>query len=290
MTKDISTLKRDIEHVLNTGRGWTNEISEWVATDAAKSLSRQFYGAGQKRKGTLRPSNLGTPCERKLWYSINSTIEPEPLPPSARNKFIFGDLTESYLLGLCKAAGHSVEGLQTVVDIDGIRGSRDCIIDGMLIDVKSASSYAFQKFKRNGLRDDDPFGYISQLSSYLYGSRNDPLLKEKSKAGFLVMDKQLGHIHLDIYDLTEEVENKSKEVAHKRAVVKCDTPPPRGYEPVEDGKSGNMKLGVGCSYCDFKHVCWPELRTFIYSSGPRYLTKVVKKPNVMELRDDDEGF
>ena len=31
--KTIDTLVKDIEHVLNTGEGWTDEISKWVADD-----------------------------------------------------------------------------------------------------------------------------------------------------------------------------------------------------------------------------------------------------------------
>ena len=305
--KTIDTLVKDIEHVLNTGEGWTDEISKWVADDISKSLSRQFSSIGQERKRTLRPSSLGTPCERKLWYSINSRTEPEPIPPSTRSKFIFGDLTESYALGLCKAAGHSVVGLQTIVDIDGIRGARDCIIDGMLVDVKSASSESFKKFKRGGLRGDDPFGYLSQISSYLYGSLDDPLLTEKNKVGFLAFDKQFGHICLDVYDVSDLVEKKSEEVARKRKIVKQDKPPDRPKWPryeydrktkehtlaeVEEdwseGKSGNRKLAKPCHYCDWKHQCWPNLRTFLYNNGPKYLTKVVREPRAFEK--GGEGF
>jgi hypothetical protein len=44
-----------------------------------------------------------------------------------------------------------------------------------------------------------------------------------------------------------------------------------------------MKLGTGCSYCAFKKHCWPGLRGFAYSGGPRYLTNVVKTPDVPEF-------
>lgn len=283
MGKTIETLLEDIHEVLTTGKGWTDEISRWVADDIAKSLSRQFDRGGP-RKGNLRVSNLGTPCERKLWYHCNRTSDAESLPASTLNKFIFGDITESYILGLCKAAGHNVTGLQTRVDVFGIRGSRDCVIDGVLIDVKSASSRAFEKFKHNGLRQvgNDSFGYLSQLSSYLHGSLDDPLVTNKTHAGFLAFDKQFGHIALDIYDLTEELEAKESEVARKKQVVKSKEVPERPYEPVPHGKSGNMKLPMVCSYCDYKSICWPDLRTFVYSNGPIFLTHVEHTPNVPE--------
>lgn len=59
--------------------------------------------------------------------------------------------------------------------------------------------------------------------------------------------------------------------------------PERAFQPEPDGKSGNMKLGLQCSYCNMKHACYPNLRTFIYSNGPRYLTTVVKTPDVPEV-------
>lgn len=290
MTKTYKTLKEDIYHVVTTGEGWTKEISEWFQHDAAKSLERQFGGRGVERKGGLRASNLGTKCNRKLWYTVNSTIKPQPLSASTLNKFIFGDLTESYILALAKAAGHRVEGLQGTVDVCGIRGSRDCIIDGMLFDVKSASSFGFKKFKEHGLREDDPFAYISQLSTYLYGSRDDPLLKYKTEAGFLAFDKQHGHVVVDVYDLSEELAGKEAEVQSKKDAVAQKEPPERIADaevPQYKTNNGNMKLNTNCSYCDFKNVCWPELRTFLYSSGPVYLTKVVKepRPDVWEVKE-----
>lgn len=281
---DPHTLKEDIYKVLNErdSGDFTEEIAKFVSQDITESLLRQF-GPNDRGGGRLRLSSLGTQCERKLWYSVNRPTEAEPLQPHVVNKFIFGDLTESYLLGLVMASGHHVTGLQDAVDVCGIRGHRDCVIDGMLFDVKSASSRSMDKFRANGLRRDDPFGYLSQLSSYLYGSQSDPLVTYKTKAGFLAFDKQFGQIEVDIYDLSEDLEFKEQEVNRKVRIAKSDDIPDRPFEPVPDGKSGNMKLPTPCGYCDYKHTCWPDLRTFIYSSGPRYLTTVVKTPEVPEV-------
>lgn len=62
--KDIKNLQKDIYHVLNTGEGWTDEISSWVGYQISKSLTRQLQPrTGQK--ANLRMSNLGQPCDRK---------------------------------------------------------------------------------------------------------------------------------------------------------------------------------------------------------------------------------
>jgi hypothetical protein len=104
-------------------------------------------------------------------------------------------------------------------------------------------------------------------------------------ASFLVIDKTLGKITLDTYPKDDTDYNKL--VDHKREVLALPEPPPEKCYPDElEGKSGNRKLGVGCSYCPFKNECWSGLRTFIYSSGPVFLTKVVREPKVLEVNPE----
>jgi len=58
---------------------------------------------------------------------------------------------------------------------------------------------------------------------------------------------------------------------------------------IADGSSGNMRLAVGCSFCDYKYDCWKDanggkgIRTFNYSNGPKHLVQVGKEPNVPEV-------
>lgn len=227
-------------------------------------------------------SNVGKPCERQLWYDINAKSEAQPLPPEAFMKFLYGDLTELLLLYLCEVSGHDVQGTQDTQEIEGIKGHRDAVIDGTVTDVKSASAYSFKKFQEHRLEEDDAFGYVDQLQSYLHAGQSDDKVRDKDRAAFLVLDKVLGHICLDIH----EKNNVSYPAIyrHKKEVVNSPEIPPRGFEPTPDGKSGNQKLGVQCSYCDFKYLCHPDLRTFIYSSGPTFLTQVEREPNVPEAK------
>ena len=110
------------------------------------------------------------------------------------------------------------------------------------------------------------------------------------------MDKTNGHLTYLKYDMADESQwywtklnffSIAERIKHIKETVKSETPPERCYELVADGKSGNMKLGVGCSYCAYKHECWgDDLRTFIYANGPRYLVKTVNTPNVIEVDKD----
>lgn len=279
---DINNLVKDIYSVIEGNGGWDETISNYFRTELGNVVDSRLQAQEQER-GTLRMSNLGTPCARKLWYQVNQPDDAEPLRPDTRLKFLYGDILESLLLSLAKAAGHDVRGEQTELHIAGVRGHRDAVIDGITIDVKSASGYGFGKFASNNLRSDDPFGYISQLSSYVYaGHRDDPDNVHPTLGAFLVVDKQSGKLCLDAYDLSEEVKTKEKEVEYLKEAVEGAIPD-RAFDPVPDGGSGNTKLGVNCSYCQFKHVCWPDLRVFAYGNGPRFLTKVKRLPNVPEV-------
>ena len=101
------------------------------------------------------------------------------------------------------------------------------------------------------------------------------------------MDKQHGTLAFLQYDLEDTKDPKltsdiKERIKHLKDVVVAPEPPEYCFKTVPDGKSGNMKLASGCSYCGFKHHCYPELRVFYYSTGPKYLTEVARQPKVTE--------
>ena len=158
--------------------------------------------------------------------------------------------------------------------VDGIVGHMDARVNGVVVDIKSASQRSFDKFVKGTIFDDDPFGYIAQLSGYADG---------EDEAAFIVMNKVTGQIHVCSLDSMEMIDFKEK-VKSVKSIVKDDSPPERCYSDIPDGKSGNRKLATGCAYCDFKIQCWKDanggkgLRKFKYSNGSRFFTKVVKRP------------
>lgn len=281
MSVKISNLIRDIYSRITTAAPVLSQNVEAFGKNLAQIMSdRLNETSGQNY---LRPSNLSQPCERKLWYTINSPDDAEPLGPKAKLKFLYGDIIEALILFLSAEAGHEVEGCQDQVEISGVKGRRDAIIDGHLVDVKSANSRSFRKFS-DGLTDDtDGFGYRGQLRFYLKASENDPKVRVKDKAAFLAVDKELGGLALDWHD--QDDTDWEALIASKRAMLDASSPPDRAFEDVPEGKSGNMKLPFQCAYCPFKKKCWPDLRTFLYARGPVYLTTVVTEPKVAEITD-----
>jgi hypothetical protein len=240
-----------------------------------------------QNKGTLRLSQMGPRCPRQLWYMVNKPEEEEQLKPATYIKFNYGHLLEAMVIEYAKLAGHEVTGEQDVLTLDGVQGHRDCVIDGCVADVKSASSFSFQKFKDGSIRENDTFGYLDQLDGYVVASLDDPLVKVKDKGYLIAVDKTLGH--MVIYEHRIRESSIRARIKAYRRIVESDTPPPCECRVVEDGKAGNLKLDTRASYSTYKHCCFPSLRTFLYSDGPRFLAKVVKRPAEHILEVDRHG-
>ena len=78
---------------------------------------------------------------------------------------------------------------------------------------------------------------------------------------------------------------KTEEMLAAKELVKGPIPEDR-IPPVPQSKtSPNTRLDTMCSYCEFRKVCWPEVRTFLYSRGPLHLVDVVNTPQVYEVVD-----
>lgn len=279
--KTIKTLVSDIYSLFGSGHKASpdnvKELAAAMATHVENALAQR------EPRGTLRASIIGTQCKRKLWYDVNKPELAEGFDPWTKLKFLYGNLLEEIILFLAQESGHSVEKRQAEVDVNGVKGHIDAVVDGVVTDVKSASGFGINKFKNHELRNDDPFGYIKQITFYKEGMRDDPSVSIKGEAAFLAVDKSNGQLVLDSYRISDQdTRDLKRDVEESIALVASDDLPDRGFSDVPDGASGNRKLCTQCSYCPYKDSCWPGLRKYIYSQGPRWLTKVVKDPNVPE--------
>jgi len=289
MSKSIKTLVDDI-YTLMENRNTSSDVDVDAEIDrfgeAMKDLmKKEFKPSGKPDGRRLRLSAIGK-NDRELWYSYNKFTK-EKLQPHTYIKFMYGHMLEEFVLFLTRMAGHSVEDEQKLCMVEGVKGAMDARIDGTLVDIKSTSSYAFKKFKDASLAYDDPFGYVAQLKAYAH-SEGD------SKYGWIAIDKQNGtlcYLEYNEEDTQAPVHEKldysiTDRVNHVKEMVEQPEPPGLCNDPVPDGKSGNMKLATGCSYCAYKHHCFPNLRGFAYSGGVRFLTEVKNEPNVPELTLD----
>jgi hypothetical protein len=286
--KDIHTLVEDIYSILSNGYEVSDEQAKEFGDNMATLIQTRLKPR-TKREPSLRLSGIGKQ-DYQLWYEMNGYEVDEELPPNVLYKFIFGDIIEELTLTLAKFAGHEVTEQQGEVVVEGVKGHKDARINGVTVDVKSASSFAFNKFKR-GTMLTSPTGfdkqYLCQLAAYTQGDSGNG--KVDDKAGFLAVDKQNGHIcYLEVHDM--ELPNAAARVKHVKEMIKQPEPPKPEYELVEEktpsGKlTGNIMLPPEGAYCPYKFQVWPNLRVFGYAKGPVFYTHVEKEPRVPEITD-----
>ncbi len=287
MTKSKKTLDTLVEDIYNKigvlADGEHIDLDEDTIEQFGESMKEILYNWSHpepRGKSTLRMSNIGKK-ERQLWFDMKTEGTPERMPPSLFIKFLYGHLLEEIVLFLIKLSGHTVTNEQKEITVSGIKGHMDCVIDGEVVDIKTASGFAFKKFKDGTLAENDIFGYMAQLAGY-------EAAEGTSNGGFLALNKESGELALYKPDNFDKP-NIKKKIRDVKAAVKLDKPPNLCYNPIPDGKSGNMQLLRECVYCRHKFECHKDsnegkgLRVFKYSNGLRYLTQVPKVPNVIEV-------
>ena len=282
--KTLDTLVQDIYEVIEVLNNdevidIPEDMYEQFGRDMEDAL-RHWATPVQRPKNGLRMSNIGRPL-RRLWYDLNTDQEKEQINAPTFIKFLYGHLLEVLLLFFVRLAGHVVQSEQKEITVSGIKGHMDSVIDGEVIDVKTASGYAFKKFKDGTLAQNDSFGYLSQLAGY-------EAAEQTNNGGFLVMNKETGELTVFIPDDLEKP-NITYRIKEVKQAMKKENPPDYCYSPIPDGVSGNMKLPRDCTWCPHKFECHKDandgqgLRTFAYAKGRVYLTKVEKLPNVQEI-------
>lgn len=280
---ELKTLPEDILGLFdpNVTHEPNEENLDWIA-DNLKDILRTRLKEREKVDNPLRFSSLGRP-DRQIWYTANSKGGKEDLNAKTYFKFLYGDVIELLVLFLAKESGHKVERLQEEIEVDGVLGHIDAVIDDVVVDVKSASPYGYKKFKENAVLDDDPFGYVQQLAGY------STVLNPGGHAAWVAFDKVHGDICVS--NLSSSIiadHDPAKRIAELKEVIDQAEPPKRCYPDKPEGKSGNRVLAIGCSYCPFKNECWNGLRTFLYSNGPKHFTHVEVEPKVYEVKNDRE--
>lgn len=168
-----------------------------------------------------RMSNLGK-GDRFLWYA-NRDEEKFSFGPQTKLMFLYGDVVEELMVFLADCAGYKVTDRQLEVEIDGVMGHIDLKLNGVPVDVKSASTFAFPKFYEGIIFEQtgDPFGYIGQISSYTQALGEE-------KGGLFAFDKSSGKMsYLDIEKM-DQIDIR-KRIKHLREILPKDEMPPKCY-------------------------------------------------------------
>ena len=262
-------------------------ISQQTATkigeDVRDAVIRQFDNK-QRRTFRLRMSNIGKPyCQ--LWFEKNKPDEALPRPNTFAIAMLIGDIVEAVLKGLMTEAGIEYGDSDNVVlDIETgkISGSYDMVLDGAVVDIKSASDWSYKnKFESyESLKNSDAFGYVGQLAGYAKAAGLLP-------GGWLVLNKSTGDFKYVPAELDIDTELTKLKETHDR-LEKNEFE--RCFEPIAETfnrkETGNTILPKECSFCDFRKSCWPNL-----IERPSVMSKA-KEPRLVsyiELVNEGEG-
>tara|TARA_R100000781_G_scaffold114868_1_gene87341 strand:+ start:2291 stop:3139 length:849 start_codon:yes stop_codon:yes gene_type:complete len=279
MHKIVEDIYSKLDHLNDGSLDISEEDLDTLGDNIKKAI--KSWANPEKREGFyLRMSNVGRPA-RRLWYDKRTESGGERISPEVFIKFLYGHILEEVILTLVRMAGHEVTDEQKEVELEGLKGHIDCKINGRVVDIKTASGFSFKKFSEGTLHQDDPFGYMMQLSSYEEAEGT-------SNGGFLALNKETGA--LAMYNPGPLVKpNATVTIQNLKEKLENDTPPERCYDPVAEGKKGNLRLSSGCAYCPHKKECWSDsnngtgLKAFKYSNGLKYFTRVISQPRVEEV-------
>jgi hypothetical protein len=278
-------LPNDITSMLANGhgpKGPSHAYGQELAEAYGKAVVKAAKGR-ERAPNTLYFSEVGMPCMRKLWYSVNQPELAPAIDGNLRLKFMYGDILESLVLQLAEDSGHTVSDKQKEVEYDvgngwRIRGRIDSVIDGVLVDVKSTTKQGESKFADLSLND--PFGYYGQLNGYATALKYE-------EAAFVTIQKELGHVK--VFPIKVDPAAFREQATLATTTVAGGLPTARLAPVFQSSTSPNKKLCTTCSYCSFNTQCWSDanggrgIRKFLYSSKVEQLVEVVNEPKVPEL-------
>ena len=218
---------------------------------AGVSFKRQFMTEeNATSRGVLRLSSAGK-CARQLAYKYHG-IETKGKKMDARAKIIFfqGDLVELMLASIAKLSGCNIvaTGLhQATVEfkVNGqvIKGHTDGLLiepgEVLLVEFKSMSSYAFERFV-DGYIDDS---YITQYNTYLSALGF-------TRCVFVGLNKDNGVLHEMVITRDEVIVEQARMNLLKVIKSTADSLPERPYFPDDKGFYPWM-----CAYCPAHETC-----------------------------------
>jgi len=280
-------------YLAQLGKGQVT-LSEDLIDEYTSELTQVLKDNKARDEFTLRMSNLGRPICQLLAEKAKLERSP-PEPAITPVRLSTGHLLEGWLVMIIKAAGINIDALQVPcsLEVNGatIRGTCDIIIDGVVYDIKTSSQFSFKKFKDGfySVKDNDPFGYVTQ--GYAYAEALG-----KSFGGWIVINKNNGDVTVcEAPSVDEAIKaealNNISEVVSK---VNGDTAFFRAFEDepekFRNNLTGNRKLPFTCSYCEYRKHCWPDAIEAPSAFSTAMTPPIVHYSSlVKEKRKDEEG-
>lgn len=280
-------------------------VSDDFLKPAVKDIEhylRKMYEEDPKRDFTMRMSSIGRPlCQLQMDKAQAIAMQDEWNNPL---RMFFGGVIEATAICILRASGITIEAEQVKVELPvpltkgkkdeiiKIKGTLDVIIDGKVWDIKSASSYMFaNKFSSYAnLKDNDDFGYVTQLFGYAEAVC-------MPAGGWIVVDKSSGLIKVvEIPDSAYEWDRNYylQAITDNVNALVNNVKFQRQYEDIDETfkkrYTGNKYLKSPCEFCKYRYTCWPGLEylpvqeSTAFDKPYRHYTKL----GVRDLKNDED--
>ena len=269
-----------LEDVRKGESGMSDTTIARIVRDVEEAVKKQFNSS--KRTFSLRMSNVGRPsCQ--LWYEKNEPESGIELPANFLMNMMLGDIVEAVFKGILTEAGVKFsDGHKSTLKVgnDKVDGTHDLVLDNKVDDIKSASPWSYKnKFKDYAtLKEHDAFGYIGQLAGYAAALSVEA-------GGWWVINKANGEFkYVSAWDMIvpnelDKIEDTINKL-EKNNFERCFVPVKETFRRKE---TGNMILSEECSWCKFRHKCWPTLQEI-----PSLVSQAKEPPVIPYVEISDE--
>lgn len=194
-------------------------------------------------------SQMGDPCERKLWYAFRWTFPPDEKPGRMLRLFETGNREEARMIAELRAIGCEIADEQQKVSLawGHLRGKIEGVIVGVceapktqhLLECKTHKAESFRAIVKHGLKEKKPEHWVQVL----LGMRAKGLLR----SFYIAHNKDTDELHTvrHEYDPVEAMQIE----ARANRIVDAHSPPPKLHENPES------KAAFHCTYCPAKALC-----------------------------------
>lgn len=270
LSKENKTLEEGFKYLLK------QEFSQL----SGFSFDRQFLSDRKEGDGELRFSSAGK-CVRALAYGYHKYEKNgKEIDSRGLRTFFMGDMTETMIVLLAKAAGVPIfgYGLQqpkiswTIGDKE-IQGHPDgFVIDNqriLTLEVKSMNTQAFTRFEKGEIDD----SYVYQMNANMKAAGTPACV-------YVAFNKDNSVLGERIVNRDEKVIKQIEENLLSVINSEKEDLPTRPFQPDEKGF-----LPWQCLYCAYHDTCYPEAKKVVVGKAYRLKIDMAKEFEKSSMRE-----